>query len=78
MAWTLELVQRLKRTHKRISRVVDFYINNILGRFVTKFVVDSTISYDEAEQIFFKGPRGKYLKYLKLWIKMLVCEKGVL
>ncbi len=78
MVWNLELIQRLKSTDSRISRVVDLWIGNILEGFITKFTVDSTMSYNEAERIFFKVSQGKYLKSMKLWIKMLLCEKGVL
>ena len=43
--------------------------------YVTEFVVDTITSYSEAERKFFRGSRGRYLPYLKTWIKMLVCKK---
>ena len=45
---------------------------------MTEFAVDTLKAYNEAERIFFKGYHGKYLNSLNLWIKMLLCEKGVL
>lgn len=45
--------------------------------FITEFLVDTTVSYSEAEQRFLKGSWGKYIKSLNTWIKMLLCEKRV-
>lgn len=38
---------------------------------MTKFMVDTSVSYNEVEGCFFKGPRGKDWKSLNIWIKML-------
>lgn len=54
--WTPELIQQLKNTTNRISRVVDFWIDSILGGFITEFTVESIVSYNKAKQIFFKIP----------------------
>lgn len=54
---------------------VDHWLDQILGGFVTEFAVDTSVSYNDAEQICFKGPRGKYLISLNTWIKTLSCEK---
>ena len=61
-----------------ISQVVDYWIARILEGFVIEFVVDQVKSYSEDERHFFKGPRGKFLKSLSLWIKMLLCDHGIL
>ena len=53
-------------------------MDSILEGYITKFVVDTTKSYSEAEREFFRGPRGEFLNYLKPWTKMLLCKKGVL
>jgi hypothetical protein len=42
-------------------RVVDFWLDNIIARFITEFVVDTTKSYTVAENDFRKGPRGRYV-----------------
>ena len=75
---TLEVIQRLKHTNNSISRVVDFWLNSLLEGFVTEFAVDTLTTYSEAERLFFKGYCGKYLNSLNLWIKMFLCEQGVL
>ena len=76
--WTPELIQRLKKTNNPISRAVDFWLNSLLEGFITEFVVETLKAYNEAKRIFIKGYRGKYLNSLNLWIKMLLCKKGVL
>ena len=78
MKWTPELIQILKKTTNPISRAVDFWLNNMLEGFVTKFAVDTLKAYNEVERIFLKGYDGRYLNSLNLWIKMLLCKKGVL
>lgn len=50
--WTLELIQQLKNNNNIISRDVDFRVDNILEGFITKFIVDTTISYNEANENF--------------------------
>ena len=76
--WNHEVVQRLKITDNTISRAVDFWLTSLLSGFITKFVVDTVKAYSEAKLQSFKGYRGKFLKSLNLWIKMLLCDKGVL
>ena len=46
--------------------------------FIIEFAVDQRKSFSEAERYFFKGYRGKYIKYLNLSINMLLHEKGVM
>ena len=43
-----------------------------------EFSIDTSTSFSEAEQQFFKGPRGKFLNSFSLRIKMLLAEKGIL
>jgi len=57
---------------------VEFWLNSLLEGFVTEFAVDMLKAYSEVERLFFKGYRAKYLNSLSLWIKMLLCEQGVL
>ena len=76
--WTPKEIQRLERIDNPISRVVDYWLNSLLERFVTEFTMDMLKAYSEVEQYFFKGYWGKYLKSLTLCIKMLLCEKGKL
>ena len=72
------MIQRLKQTYNPISRAIDFWLNSLLEGFVTEFAIDTLKAYSEEKRIFFKGYCGKYLNSLNLWIKMLLCKKGVL
>ena len=72
------MIQRLKRTYNSIARAVDFWLNSLMEGFVTEFTVDMLKAYSEAKRLFFKGYHSKYLNSLNLWIKMLLCEQGVL
>ena len=76
--WNQAIVQRLKNTNNVVSRAIDFWLTNLLSGFVTEFIVDTVKAYSKVEQQFFKGYRGKFLNSLNLWIKMLLCDKGVL
>ena len=76
--WNQAAIQRLKNTNNVVSRAVDFWLTNLLSGFITEFVVDTLKAYSEAECQFFKGYLGKFLNSLNLWIKMLLCDKGVL
>ena len=57
---------------------MDFWLASVLEGLVTKFAVDQRKRLNETKWYFFKGYRGKYLKSLKLSIKMLLHEKGVM
>jgi hypothetical protein len=74
----LSLIKKVKRVDNALSRAVDHYIDNTIGEYITEFVVDRVESYSQAERYFFKGPRGKFLHFLKLRIKMLFHEKDIL
>ena len=78
MEWTPELIQSLEWINNSISCAVDLWLNNLLEGFATEFAMDTLKAYIEAERYFFKGYRGKYLNSLSLWIKMFLCEKGIL
>ena len=76
--WTSELVHRLEASRDNITRVVDHWLDRIIGGFIIEFEVDMAVSYSEVERCFLKGLRGKYIKSLNTWIKMLLCEKRVM
>ena len=59
-------------------RAIEVWLDSILKGYIIKFAVDTNKSYNELEQEFFNGPRGRFLLSLQLSIKMLVCEKGIL
>jgi len=78
IVWTPELVQRLEASKDKIAHAINHCLDCIIRGFVTKFAVDTSVSYNEAERHFFKGPQGKYLESLNTRIKMLLCEKLVM
>ena len=71
-------MHRLEASRDKIARAVDHWLDRIIGGFIIEFAVNTTVSYSEAERRFLKGPRGKYIKSLNTWIKMLLCEKQVM
>ena len=75
--WTPTRINILKRVKNEISRAIDFWTTRTLESFVTKFAIDTSTSFSEAERQFFKGPRGKYLTSFSLRIKLLLAEKGI-
>jgi hypothetical protein len=50
----------------------------VLGGYITKFSIVCTHSYIVNKIKLFKVQHGRYLKLLSTWIKMLLCDKGVL
>ena len=72
------MIQQLKKTSNPISKFVEFWLDSILEGYITEIAVNTIKSCSEIEREFFQEPKGHYLKYLKLWINMLVCEKGIL
>jgi len=47
--WNPDLIQWLKRIDNYVPRVVDFWIDSMLGGFNTEFVIDQIVSYSEAK-----------------------------
>ena len=78
IVWTPEVIQTVKNLDNPITKTVDFWLASVLEGFITEFAVEQRKSFSEAEWYFFKGYRGKYLNSLKLSVKMLLHEKGVL
>ena len=76
--WNRQLIRQLKSVSNPVLRAVDFWVDRILQGYIIEFVVDTMTSYSEVERIFFQGPHGRYMSSLKTWIKMLVCDKGIL
>jgi len=49
IVWATKLVQILEASEDKIVRVVDHWLDHIIGGFFTEFVVDTLVSYNEAE-----------------------------
>jgi hypothetical protein len=77
-SWTLESIQQVNTINNQISCVVDFWLDSVLGGYINEFSIDCTRSYNVVERELFKSLCGRYLKSLSTWIKMLLCDKGVM
>lgn len=71
-------MHRLEASEDKIACIVDHLLDRVIGGFITKFTIDTTMSYSEAERRFLQGPWGKYIKSLNTWIKMMLCEKQIM
>ena len=67
------LIQLMESLNNPIFRNVKFWFNIIFEGYITEIVVETIKKISEVEREFFERPRGKYLKSIKLWIKLLVC-----
>ena len=76
--WTPTRFNLVQHVNNEVSRAVDFWTTCTLEAFMTEFAINTSTSFSEAERQFFKGPRGKFLNSLRLWIKILLAEKGIL
>jgi hypothetical protein len=74
----LALIKKVKRVDNVMSREVDHYFDSTIGGYIIEFSIDRVESYSQAKRYFFKGPRGKFLHFMKLQIKMLLHEKNIL
>ena len=74
----LVLIQKVKIVDNDVSRAVDHWFDSTIGGYITEFVVDRVESYSQVERYFFKGPKGKFLHFLKLRINILLHEKNIL
>lgn len=78
VVWTMTLIKKVKRVDNVVSRAVDLWFDRTIGGYITEFPIDRVESYSQVERYFLKGPRGKFLHFLKLKIKMLLQEKNIL
>ena len=76
--WNDQLVREITSVSNPISRVVYFWVDNILKVYITKLAVETITSYSEAERIFFQGPQRRYLFSINTWINMLIYKNGIL
>lgn len=76
--WTKDKVNKLKNVKNHWSRAVDFWYMRIIEGFIVEFVVELFVSFNEAERKFLQGLHGKYIDSISLWIKLMLCKKGVI
>lgn len=56
IVWTTELVHRIEAAKDKITWVVDHWLDQVIRGFITEFVINTTVSYNEAEWHFLKRP----------------------
>jgi hypothetical protein len=78
LEWNPVEIVQLQQIDNKFTRVVDFWLDNIIARFITEFAIDTAKSYNATEQEFLKGPRGRYIRSLYTSIKILLYNKGVM
>jgi hypothetical protein len=78
LEWNPKEIAQLQHVDNKFTHAIDFWLDNIVVRFITEFAVDTTKSYNTAEQEFLKGPRGRYLRSLYTSIKIFLYNKGVM
>jgi hypothetical protein len=78
MVWTSAFIKKVKKIDNVVSRELDLWFDNTIGGYIIEFAIDKVESYSHAERYLFKGPRGTFLHFLKLKIKMLLHEKNIL
>jgi hypothetical protein len=76
--WTTENIARIQKVNNKFTHIVDFWLDNIVAGFITKFAVDTAKSYTVAKKDFLKGLRGRYIRSLYMSIKILLHDKGVM
>ena len=78
MSLTPELIQKLQEIDNKAPQDVQVWLESNLEVYIIDFVVDTTKSYNEAEREFFNELIGRFLLSLKLSIKILASEEGIL
>jgi hypothetical protein len=53
--WTPELIQQVNVVRNKTSHTIDYWLDSVLGGYVTEFAIDCTQSYNVVEREFFKG-----------------------
>jgi len=49
IVWTLELVRRLEASEDNIAYAIAHWLDRVIRGFVTKFVVNTSVSYSKVE-----------------------------
>jgi hypothetical protein len=78
MVWMSMLIKKVKIFDNTMSRVVDHWFDSTIGGHNIEFVFDRVESYSQDKRYFFKGPKEKFLHFLRLRIKIILHEKNIL
>jgi hypothetical protein len=75
------MIEQLTALHKldhQICPVVDFWVQTTLEGCIIEFAVENHHSLSKAEEVFYGGSRGRLLREISLWMKILLVEEGML
>jgi hypothetical protein len=78
LKWNLVEIVQLQQVNNKFTCIVDFWLDSIVAGFIIEFAVDTTKSYNAAEQDFLTGPICRYIKSLYTSIKILLYNKVVI
>jgi hypothetical protein len=65
----------MQQVNNKFVCAIDFWLDNIIARFIIEFAVDTVKSYTAAKHDFLKGPKGRYIRSLYISIKILLYDK---
>jgi hypothetical protein len=68
----------LQQVDNKLTCTIDFWLDSIVVGFITKFAIDTSMSYTAIEQDFLKGPKGWYIRSLYTSIKILLYNNDVM
>jgi hypothetical protein len=57
---------------------VEFWVQTTLEGYIIEFSTENHQSFSKAEAIFYEGARGRLLREIPLWMKILLVEEGML
>lgn len=60
-----------------LMRAVDFWVQTTIKGYIIEFIAESHQSFSKVDDVFRVGLRGKLLKEVTLWIKVLMVEEGL-
>jgi hypothetical protein len=72
------VIEKVNTISNQISCAVDLWMDSVLGGYIINFSIDCTQSYIVVERELFKYSHGIYLKSLSTWVKILLCDNGVM
>jgi hypothetical protein len=78
LEWNYVDIAQLQQVDNKFTRVVDFWLGNIVAGFILEFAVDTAKSYSTTEQEFMKGPRDRYIISLYISINILLYNNGLM
>ena len=60
----------------KMTRVLDFWVQTTLEDYIIEFGAEDHLSFSKADAMFKYGVKGRLLKEIPLWIKVLMVQKN--